>query len=150
MDTKTFFQSHVFKGILIGLGVLAILFAGFTAGQVVGWRRGDFSDRWAKNYERNFGRSRVGFLGGMMGRPGPGFMYGNGVVGPILKIDGNNLTVKDRDNTEKVVVITSQTTIVSPVGTIVKMDLKVSNNIVVIGFPNISGQVEAKFIRVLP
>ena len=115
-------------------------------GMFIGFRKADFSYRWGENYYRNFG-GPPGFFGDLGGRD---FMDAHGVSGQIIKIDGQTLTIKGRDNTEKIVVIGNDTLIRRGSDTIKPSDLKVDDNIVVIGQPNNTGQIEAKLIRVMP
>jgi len=147
MDFNKFFQSKVFKGILLGVAGLIILLLIFKAGMIVGIKKADFSCRWSDNYHRNFGGPKGGFWGGLGDRE---FMDANGTFGQIIKIDSSTLVIKGRNDVEKVVVVNDKTEIKSLKETIKITDLKVDDNIVVIGEPNESGQISAKLIRLLP
>jgi len=147
MDFNNFFQSKLFKGILLGVVSLIILLLIFKAGMMVGIKKADFSCRWSDNYHRNFGGPKGGFWGGFDDR---NFMEANGTFGQIIKIEGNVITIKDRQSTEKAILLNESTVIKSMRDTIKATDLKVDDNIVVIGEPNESGQISAKLIRLLP
>ena len=123
----------------------------FCLGVFVGTKRADFSFRWADEYHRNFGGPQGGFFGDFMGMERQ-FPNANGSFGQIIKIDNNVLTVKDNDgdNTEKTILVNDKTSIVYQKNNIKLSDLKVDDNIVVVGEPNSDGQIAAKLIRVMP
>ena len=128
-------NSKISKGIILGIACLIILGFVFGLGVFVGLKKADFSFKWADQYHRNFGG---------------GFTNSNGVFGQIIKINDNSLTVKDKDNVEKIILTDSKTTIVSQRTNIKLSDLDVDDMVVVIGNPNSNGQIEAKLIRVMP
>ena len=45
MDFQNFFQSKLFKGLLIALGLIIIILLSFQAGLMVGFRKAGFSYR---------------------------------------------------------------------------------------------------------
>ena len=75
---------------------------------------------------------------------------GHGIFGSIISIDNNNIIILDQDYFEKRIVISSDTAIRDNTKIIDISDLKVGDNVVIIGSPNEEGQIEAKFIRVIP
>ena len=86
--------------------------------------------------------------GGMLPPFPPGdFIESHGTFGEIIKINGD-LVIKGRDNTEKIIIIKDDTTIEKGRTAIKKEELKVGDQVVVIGSPNDQGQIEAKLIRV--
>jgi hypothetical protein len=146
---KKFFQNRdVLKWVIIGLVGFAMLILVFGAGVKVGTMKAMYSYRWAENYHKNFGGPREGFL--FLSDNKGGFVSSHGAVGQIIKIDDNALIVKDREITEKSVLVKEDTTILRLREEIQLSDLKVDDFIVVIGDPNDAGQVEAKLIRVMP
>lgn len=147
MDINKILQSKVFAGVIIAVIVLMILLLGFKIGSIVGARKADFSCRWSDNYHQNFGGPQKGFLQGLGDRD---FIEANGTFGQIIKIDGSTLVVKGRNDVEKVVLVNDATVIKNFQNTIKAGDLKVDNLVVIIGEPNVSGQIEAKLIRVIP
>lgn len=148
MDMNVSFRSKLFKGILIGIAGLILLLLAFKAGTMMGFRKAGFSYKWGENYHRNFGGPRGGFFGNFSGGD---FMGGaHGVFGQLIKIDGTTLVMKDNLNAEKIVLIKSDTAITGLRENVKPADLKVNDNIVVIGEPNDAGQIEAKFIRLMP
>lgn len=151
MNFKNFWQSTLFKGLILGISIFAILLIFllliFKLGMLVGFRKAGFSYKWGENYHRNFAGPRGGFFGDSFGKD---FIEAYGTFGQIIKIDGSTLIVKGRENVEKIVLVKENTTIKHLRETIKLSDLKVDDYIVVIGEPNDKGQIEAKFIRVMP
>jgi len=113
----------------------------------VGFHKASFGHAWEDNYARNFGmmpdRPEFGF-----GKDN--FPNANGAIGKIIKIELPTIIVQDKDNTEKVILITDNTKIQKIREDVKNTDLKVEDFVVVIGSPNDKGQIEAKFIRLMP
>ncbi|OHA09476.1 MAG: hypothetical protein A3B37_02120 [Candidatus Sungbacteria bacterium RIFCSPLOWO2_01_FULL_59_16] len=147
MNFKDFVQSKTFRGILVGIGVVLIALFIFQAGVFVGYRKASFSYRWGENYHRNFGGPAGGFMRGPVGGD---FANPHGTFGRIIKIELPNLTIQEPKDVEKVIVIKSDTIIRRFRDAVKPEDLKVDEHVVVIGSPNDAGQIEAKFIRVMP
>jgi len=150
------FESKLFRAVILSIAGLIVLGFVFGLGVFVGTKRADFSFRWADQYHRNFAGPRGGFFGDFMAQDRE-FTNSNGLFGQIMKIDTSagsgqdgNLTVKDRDNTEKIVLISDKTSIIYQKKNIRLSDLKTGDNIVVIGEPNNNGQIQAELIRVMP
>jgi len=145
------------KLVIVGISVFIIAVLIFGAGIMVGGMKARFSYRWAENYHKNFAGPKEGFFGNWKGTPPlPGdFIEGHGVFGQIIKINaststGTTLAIKGNDGVEKIVLIKDDTVFEKFRDKVKTADLKVDDYIVVIGSPNDSGQVEAKFIRILP
>lgn len=148
MDTNKFIQSKIFTGFILGILTLIFCLLIFKAGMMVGMRKGSFSCRWNENYHRNFGGPMEDFFKDADNKK---FIQANGTLGQIIKIDGSNsLVVKGQDGLEKVIIVNDLTTIKRGRDTIKLSDLKLDDYIVIIGEPNESGQIEAKFIRLMP
>ena len=150
MNIDKMFESKNFKRFFIGMVIAIAILLIFEAGESVGFHKARFSYRWAENYQQNFGGGMMG-RGGMMGIAGGfsgrDYINTHGIFGPIIKIDGNTIIIKDKDNTEKTITVSSKTTIRKGMQNAAINDLKVDDNITVIGSPNDQGQIEAKFIR---
>ena len=176
MDLQNIIKSKYFRWTLIAIMELVLLSSAFGMGMFVGFHKANFSYQWGENYHRNFGGPSRGFMregevcnSGMM-KPGEGkpgqcqlnqfdrpeggndllgrdFIDAYGVTGLILKIEGNVLVIKDKDNTEKTVVVTDKTALRANRENLQISDLKVDDMVVVIGNPNDAGQIEAKLIR---
>jgi len=147
---KKFFQNRdVFKWVIIGLASFVILVLVFGAGVKVGTLKARYSYRWAENYHRNFGGPRAGFLENFrQGFEGKDFINSHGTFGSIIKIDGNTIIVKGKDDVEKTVIVSEKTIITTHRESLKVGDLKVDDQVVVIGSPNEEGQIEARLIRV--
>jgi len=153
-ETKVSKKSNrdTLKWIIIGLVVFVVIVLVFGAGVFVGGMKARFSYRWAESYHKNFAGPRAGFFGNLRAPfPFPGdFIESHGTFGEIIKINGNTLVVKGRENIEKIVLVQENTSIKSGFKDIKISDLKVGDMIVIIGSPNEQGQIEAKLIRVFP
>jgi len=149
MEKNNILESKLFRAVILIIAGLIILVFVFSLGVFVGMKKADFSFKWADEYHRNFGGPRGGFLGDFMGTNRE-FANSNGVFGQIIKIDNGSLTVKDRDNTEKIVLARDKTSIIYQRKNIKLSDLKIGDSIVVIGEPNSNGQIQAELIRVMP
>ena len=149
MQTNNVFESKIFRGIILGVAGFIILAFVFGLGVFVGTKKADFSFRWADQYHRNFGGPQGGFFGDFMGSD-EGFTNGNGVFGQIIKTDSVSLTVKDKDSVEKIILVTDKTSIIYQRKNLKLSELKIGDNIVVIGDPNDKGQIQAEFVRVMP
>jgi len=151
MDLNKFFQSKIFKFGALGIVALLILLGVFKAGMLVGFKKADFSFRWAENYHQNFAGPRGGFFQEFERKMGGGdFINAHGLIGQIIKIDGENIAIKGKDNVEKIILVKEDTAIMRFRESVKITDLKIDENIIVIGEPNESGQIEAKLIRVAP
>ncbi len=145
---KQIFQSsRVLKFLLWGIGIVIVLLVTFKAGEFVGSNRAEFSYRWGENYYRSVTGPKQNLPGDIRGQD---FLMDHGTLGSIIKISSSTLTIKDRDGTEKDVLISSGTTIRSFRNEISASDLKIDDQVTIIGSPNDAGQIDAKLIRVLP
>src|SRR5258708_2206862 len=149
VKVRKFAGSRVFIKILCVLGALLVAKIIFFAGVIVGYHRASFGHAWDEHYKNNFG---------LMPRPGhfrspfmeDYFPNAHGAAGKIIKVELPTFIVEDQGNTEKVVLIKDDTRIqkADTIGT--SADIKVDAYVVVIGNPNDKGQIEAKFIRIMP
>ncbi|PIR01917.1 MAG: hypothetical protein CO031_00335 [Candidatus Nealsonbacteria bacterium CG_4_9_14_0_2_um_filter_37_38] len=140
----------VLKWIIIGLAAFVILILIFGVGMFVGGMKAKFSYRWAESYHKNFAGPRGGFFGDWrMPLPPPGdFIEGHGTFGEIIQINDFDFVIKGKGDLEKIIVIKENTILEKGRTTIKKDDLKVGDQVVVIGSPNEQGQIEAKLIRI--
>lgn len=148
---SNFIKSKTVLVIIAGLFALAVLIGTFSAGVAVGYRKARFSYAWGENYHRNFGGPRGGFLRNFsQDFMGKDFIGAHGTFGQIIEVKDFELVVRGKDNVEKIIIINKDTDIRRFQDTIQVENLKVNELIVVIGEPNDQGQIEAKFIRVMP
>ena len=143
-------NKDVLKKIIIGLAVFVVVVLIFGAGLFVGGMKARFSYRWAENYHRNFGGPQAGFFGDWRKFPTPpgDFIESRGTFGEIIKINDADFVVKGRGDVEKVVLVTGKTIIEEGRKMVKINELKIGDNVVIIGSPNEQGQIEAKLIRV--
>ena len=147
MDIKSFLCSRVFKNCIIGLGLFIVLLLVFKAGELVGFKKAGFSYALGENYYRSFAGPRRGIPMDFEGRD---FLMGHGTAGSVIKVSTSTLFIKDRDGTEKVIIMDADAEIRRFREEIAPGDIKINDQVVVIGSPNDAGQIEAKLIRVLP
>lgn len=144
-DIKRVFDSRISFRILCGIGIIIVILLIFSAGITVGFRKASFGRAWGENYERNFGfRPNRPILGS------DNFPNAHGAIGKIIKIELPTIIVQDKDNTEKVVLIKSDTQIQKMMSVVKTSDLAIDDYVVIIGSPNDQGQIEAKLIRIMP
>jgi hypothetical protein len=133
------------------LGGALVALVCFSAGVKIGLLKAKFSYHFGENYERNFIGPRFPmdgskeFFGGFEGRD---FRNAHGLAGTIISITDNSLAVKDRDGKENSVSVTERTIIKKFREDIALSDLKVDENVVILGQSGESGSVEAELIRV--
>lgn len=123
--------------VLVGLGV------GFFGGyQYRNYRlRQNVGSFAGSNGARFIGRN--GQNGGNIG------MMRNGVFGSILSIDGGSITVKLADGSSKIVLFSTSTTFSNTVS-VSQSDLKVGDNVAVVGAVNSDGSVTATNVQINP
>lgn len=146
---KKVFSGKILQITAVVLAGLVIILVIFQLGACFGRWRAERNQAWGENYQRNFAGPRGGFMREMDKKlRGRDMVAGHGIFGTVLKIDGNNLIIKDGRGTEQVVVTTEKTAIRRGVEDIKITDLKVDEQVTVIGSPNKDGQIDGKFIRV--
>lgn len=153
-NIKDFIQSKKFKILLVVIGGVILILLSFQAGMFVGYRKTAFSYGFGDNYYRAFegGRGgRGGMMGGfmMMGDPNS-FPGSHGSVGQVVSVSLPTFVVQDRDGVEKVIRLSSDTSIVEFREKISEQNIKVGDFVVVVGSPNTSSEIEAKLIRIMP
>lgn len=147
LERSSFFQSRTFMTILWAVGAVLALLIVFKTGEAVESQKADFAYRWSQNYYPNFvGRPSPG-----MDIGGNGFMMAHGVFGPIISINAPSFVVQDMNNNIEKDVITSTGTVIKDLNSDIPFsDLEVDEQVVIIGSPDNSGQIEARLIRVIP
>ncbi|MES2023687.1 MAG: hypothetical protein V4439_03310 [Patescibacteria group bacterium] len=152
---KKVFESKVLVKVLQVVGIVIVALLIFSAGVVTGFHKASYRHAWGEHYYDNFGKmgrrdGMRGMMGGAMGEMMENYPNAHGAIGKIIKIQLPTLIIADKDNTEKVVLIKDDTKIINGRDEIKKEDLKVDDFVIVIGTPNAEGQVESKFIRIMP
>jgi hypothetical protein len=147
---KNFLDSKGIHAVLWILGVLVILMLVFGAGVAVGYRSGLFSSRFGENYYHNFFGDESGGMmgGGIIGGPAPMPINQHGTIGTVISVESSTIASKDPSGNEQSVVIDGNTVIRSMDKTISVAAIQDGDHIAVIGEPNDTGQILARFIRV--
>ena len=135
------------RAIIFAFTGIVIILCAFQIGIFVGYHKASFSCQWGDRYHQLFGGPRRGFFGDFEGH---GFMDAHGMFGIVLKIVGNNVIIKDKDEAEKTVIVGSDVTIQRAAHIVHVGDIAIGEQVVIIGSPNEQGQIEAKFIRLFP
>ena len=128
------------------LGALVVALIIFQTGVAVGFHKATFNKDWDDHYYDNFGPRRNPVEIGANKE----FPNAHGANGQIVKVELPNIIVQDRDDKEKVVVLNDQTKIMQRNQELKPEDLAVDTFVVILGNPNDQGQIEAKFIRLMP
>ena len=144
---KKVFESKILFGFLVLIGILIVALLIFSVGVSVGFHRASFGKNWGDNYERNFGMRPMGMH---VFNNEDNFPNAHGAIGKIIKIELPTIIVQDKDKTEKVILIKDDTKIQEMRENITSADLKIDDFVIVIGSPDDKGQIEAKFIRIMP
>jgi len=130
---------------LLGLIILLLI---FKAGMVVGFKKANFSIQWGQHYSQNFAGPRDSFL---LRTFGPDeYIEANGAFGQILQVNKDSLIMIGASNVEKIILLKDDSIIRAQKRELKLNELRVGDNIVVIGEPNENGQIEAKLIRIMP
>ncbi len=141
-------QSKTFRTVLYVIGSLIVALVIFQAGIFVGFHKAQFSGSLGDNYRREFGERSFGMIPGMT--RDSSYPVSNGAVGKIIKIALPTLVIIGPDNIEKTIVLNNDTLIREFRDAIKPTDLKVNDEVVVIGSPNSTSEIEAKLIRLMP
>ncbi len=142
---KKFFNSKSFTKVLYILGSLLLASVIFNAGVFVGANKASFDKDWGENYMSNFGASNHKGLLDLDDLPNA-----HGAVGKVVDIALPTFIVADENNVEKSVFLADETKILNGREEVGRETIKVGDFAVVIGSPNNIGQIEAKFIRIMP
>lgn len=142
MEFKDLIKSRNLRLLVGGLGGASVLIVVFCSGIVVGLEKARFSCRLGEKYFQAFAGPPNFFID-------RSFMGGHGMAAEVIKISGENITVKTPDNAEKIVEITNQTSIKKGRVDAELKDLKAGDKILVIGSPGPEGETEAALIRIM-
>ena len=148
IDFNKIFQAKWFKVTVYAIVGIIIFLIGFKAGTFIGLRKAGFSYQWGENYHRNFGGPARGFMAPFMTERE--YLNPHATFGKIIKIELPTIIIQGQNEAEKSVLIKDDTSIRRLSETIKSADLKVGDQVVIIGEPNNSGQIEAKLIRIMP
>ncbi|HOF50502.1 MAG TPA: hypothetical protein PLH22_02370 [Candidatus Colwellbacteria bacterium] len=155
MNIKDFFESKTFKGILIGLAVFVVLLWIFQLGMGVGYRKAYFSRRSGDNFNLIFGgrpqnRGSTPPFQAFFPAAEQGVFSGYGTTGTIISINLPRIALETPENIERSVLIGEKTAIRKYRDSLRPEDLRLEDNVIVIGSPSQNGEIEARLIRYLP
>ncbi len=139
-----FLESKKVRAVLWILGGLILLCLVFGLGIAVGYGRARFTVGFDRNYYQNF----YGMSPGVGGPGGP--IANHGIVGTVIDLGTSTISVKDGNNNEQSVALSSDTVIREENNDITIGSINIGDEIAVIGEPNDQGQVEARFVRIFP
>lgn len=116
----------------------------------MGYHRALFSYRSDERFLPGMGRG-----GDMMKAPSFGFTReefptNHGVVGKIVSVTLPSFVIAGSDNSEKTVTVGKETMIRRMRDTVASTSIVVDDNAVVLGEPDTTGTIQAKFIRLMP
>ncbi len=139
--------SPTFKGILYGIGIVAVGMLIFQAGIAVGFRKANFASDAGDNYRETFGGpARAQIMGPRAGDvPSP-----HGAAGRIVQVDLPFILLSEDHGIEKVILINDHTIIRRERRVVAPTELRIGDAAIIIGSPNDQAQVQAAFIRLLP
>jgi hypothetical protein len=143
---KDFLSSPKFKKTLWIVGGIAAVFLVFGFGIAVGYHKALFSSSWGQNYYRNFYGGAHGGPMGALDAHAP--WNAHGTEGSVIDVSSSTISLRDGDNNERSVEISSDTVIRKMDTTVSIAAVNVGDMVTVIGEPNGNGQVRAKFVRV--
>lgn len=146
MNLNHFFQSRIVRWIFVILGLCIVALLSFSAGVSIGYRKAAFSYGWRENYNRNFGGPALR----MMAYPPEPFsmMDAHGAAGSIAQITPSDAVIVGRDGMEKMITFSPSTVIRNNRDALRFPDLKVGDQVLIIGAPDNEGRIGARFIRV--
>lgn len=147
MNLDKILESRALKLAIVSMVVFIAFAFVFGCGIYIGTERANFAYKWAEQYHENFAGPEKGFMENVMDRK---FTESSGVIGEIIKIGDNMITVRGNDNLEKNILISKNTKIVKQKNNVPSDKLKIGDIIVVIGEPTNKGQINAQLIRIVP
>lgn len=144
---KKVFESKIFAYLIWSLIIFTAVLLVFKIGVIVGSRQANFSCQWGDNYHKNFAGPKRGFGGDFNNKE---FMDANGLFGQIIKVDGHNFIIRGKNDMEVFIRLNDGTIIKRFKETVAPRDLTINDMAVIIGEPNNVGQIDARFVRLLP
>ncbi len=117
------------KFFIILLSIVIVLVI-FGAGITVGYRAGNFRDRFDRHYND--------------------IMSGHGAYGQVISTQGTSIVIRDPQNREKDIIVGPKTVIRRSRDAATTTDISVGSWITAIGSPDENGQIRALLIRIMP
>lgn len=138
-------KSNMNKNIITGIVIIVVALAAFFGGIFYQKSQrtntaGQFAQNRTGRFGQNFANNRNGaFRGG----------FGGAVIGDVVSVDADSLTVKLQDGSSKIINLANSTTYSKTV-TGSKEDMKTGTRVAAIGSTNTDGSVTAQNIQLNP
>lgn len=147
MNTTEFLKSPKFKAIVYLLAIVLAVVVIFEAGVAVGYHRAAFSYHWTKGFmaDNHDPRSFFAVFSHDPDEPNP-----HGTMGQVVSVHLPEVLVKGPNSPEQVVVIGPGTAVRRFRGDGTSTDITAGQQVIVIGSPDDTGDIQASFIRILP
>ncbi len=161
-DLKKICVSKWFRVSIKVLALIIIISLSFSLGELVGFKKSGFVEDWGRGYGKNFRNDR---FEGILGMMGGGMMRGyfnsfqnlrggmmvssHGIYGQVISNDGSSLMIALGNNVEDKILVSSTTLLRNETGNVQLSDIKVGESVAIVGNPNNSGEIEARFIRII-
>jgi hypothetical protein len=147
MNLKELLQSKKIKIGALVVGQLIVLLAVFQFGTFVGFKKASFSFQMGERYFME--------MSGRGGNPIMGMQHGDfgmphGSMGRIVSVGLPQFVVSDRDGFEKDITVGADTEVRRNRDVIKPEDLRVNDQVIILGAPNEKNSIDAKLIRVMP
>jgi hypothetical protein len=143
---RQLFNTPRFKRITSVIGAIVALLVAFQGGVFVGFHKASMAFRVDERYQHAYGEH---FHSGPLGIPDDDFPEAHGAIGKVISISLPTIVVEDK-NAERVVRVATDTVVRKNHDKVDPASITANDFIVVIGAPNDSQEVIAKFIRILP
>jgi len=138
---------HHFHKIIVALGILFVILVIFGAGVIVGYEKGEFSERWDKNYPEIMSGQRAPMYTNMIRDNSTPVAHG--AFGQVIANNFPSIVLKGPQEIEKVVIISSTTIIRYMHQNASSSDIKEGVWVTALGIPDEKGQINASFIRIM-
>lgn len=162
MATKlytTIIQSKKAHIALMSFGTVFVLIVVFQTGVQIGYRQASFAYGLGDNYYNVFGGQerrgehtppRTGVLAGMPMPFGQRLPASHGAIGTIVSLSLPTFVIANQDGTEQIIHVQDNTLIRKNRSTLRHDELREGDSVVVVGKPNASAEIDARFIRIMP
>ena len=153
VDEAVVKEEKIYKGpsslriLLVSILIIIALLLAFQLGIMVGYRKASTAFVWSASYHQVFAGPGQGFLAPMNSRV---FVDAHGISGIVLKNEGTNIIIDGKDDTERNVLLYRDTLIRKLDQTIPPQAIVPNDRVVIIGETSLHGEINARFIRVLP
>jgi hypothetical protein len=146
---KEFIKTQSYKKLITVIAIILGTLIVFSAGMRVGFRQASYSYQWNDSYARQFGGLRSPFMmmrGGDRDDP----RVSHGAAGTVVAIRLPSVVIKGPSESEKIILISTSTTIRQFHDLAASTTIRVGDTLVVLGAPDPQGQIHASLIRIMP